>query len=337
MNCLMSAFRVITLISTISCNSRPSENLHHDCSSWIRQAFRPATQRQQDYVARLYAGLADRLRLDYLRPPPELAVAFIVFLACNFKSQKSVKSLLSTLIALLDRTGVSTTEFRSHYAGLLTRCISIDKRAPTTQRPPIDVPILRRIIQHWQINYNNNLPFIAAVLFMFTTGVCQSNLFPATQRSFDASRHLIWADIAWRPEYIKLSIKRGKAQQQTSTQLQQIPKAASGDMCLYTTLQQLYHRTRPSSRDPIITFHNGKPIPNNNMRKKWSEALDVLGLHDHGFTLHSLRRGGARFLQDSGVDTGNIASHVGWRSSAMFHYVNAPGYGQTINALSQLC
>lgn len=305
-------------------------------SSWIRQAFRPATQRQQDYVARLYTGLADRLRLDYLRPPPELVAAFIVFLACNFKTQKSVKSLLSTLIAILDRTGVSTTEFRSHYAGLLTRCISINKRAPTTQRPPIDVPILRRIIQYWKMNSHDNLPFIAAVLFMFTTGVRQSNLFPATQRGFDASRHLIWADISWRPEYIKLSIKWGKAQQQTTTQLQKIPKASSGDLCLYTTLRQLYQRARPSSRHPIIAFHNAKPVPNKYMRKKWSEALEALGLHEHGFTLHSLRRGGARFLQDSGVDTSNIASHVGWRSSAMYHYVNSPGYTQTINALSKL-
>lgn len=248
----------------------------------------------------------------------------------------SVKSLLSTLTALLDRTGVSTSEFRSHHASMLVRSISINKRAPTAQRPPIDVPILRRVIDHWQIDQHNNLPLIAAALFMFTTGVRQSNLFPVNQRSFDPTRHLVWADNFWRIDCIKINIKWGKAQQQTTTHLQKIPKASSPDLCLYTALRHLYHRAITSRQSPVIAFRDGKPITNKYMRKRWSEALEALGLRQYAFTLHSLRRGGARFLQDSGVNTGNIASHVGWRSSAMFHYINAPGHTQTINALTNL-
>lgn len=219
---------------------------------------------------------------------------------------------------------------------MLTRSISINKRAPTVQRPPIDVPILRQVVDHWRIVHSANLPLIAAALFMFTTGVRQSNLFPASQRQFDPTRHLIWADIAWRPEYLKISIKWGKAQQQTNSHIQKIPKAVSPDLCLHTTLRQLHDRLRPSSRAPVIAFQDGRPITNKYMCKKWSQALKALGLQDHGFTLHSLRRGGARYLQDSGVETSNIASHVGWRSSAMFHYVDAPGHAQTRHALSCL-
>lgn len=140
--------------------------------------------------------------MNCMRPSRELVASFTVFLAQNFKTQKSVKSLLSTLITLLDRAGIRTYEFKTHQASMLVRSISINKRAPTCQRPPVDVDILRRIIRFWRASDQASLPLITAVLFMFTTSIRQSNLFPASQRQFDSSRHLIWADIAWRPNYI---------------------------------------------------------------------------------------------------------------------------------------
>lgn len=54
----------------------------------------------------------------------------------------------------------------------------------------------------------------------------------------------------------------GKAQQQTNTKLQKIPKASSLDLYLFRTLRQLYHRARPSSGAPVIAFTNGQPISN---------------------------------------------------------------------------
>lgn len=202
-----SRFKDINLISTIFSEFTGKSQLYTAvASTWIRQAFRPATQRHQEYVVRLHVGRAERLAMSFRHPCPELAAAFIVFLAHNFKTQKSVKSLLSTLTALLDRIGVSTTSFRSTHAAMLTRSISSNKRAPTRQRPPIDVPILRQVIALWSATHEVNLPYIAAVLFIFTTGVRQSNLFPPTQRQFDPTRHLTWADITWRSEYIKVEL-----------------------------------------------------------------------------------------------------------------------------------
>lgn len=148
---------------------------------WISQAFRPSTQRQHDYIARLYTGLADHLDMDYRRPSQDLAASFTVFLACNFKTQKSVMSLLSSLISLLDRAGIPTLDFKTQQLRTLNRSISINKRAPTSQRPPVDVVILRRVVQFWRMTESAPLPLIAAVLFMFTTSVRQSNLLPCSQ------------------------------------------------------------------------------------------------------------------------------------------------------------
>lgn len=245
-------------------------------------------------------------------------------------------SLLSSLISLLDRAGLPTSEFRTQQLGSLKRSISINKRAPTVQRPPVDTTILRRIVDRWRISDPANLPLVAAVLFMFTTSVRQSNLLPVSQRQFDPTRQLVWRDIEWRSSYLKIDIKWGKSQQKSCTRYQKIPLATSPDLCLYRTLQSLHRFNRPGLSSPVIAFHDGKPIPISFMRKKWSEALSGLGLQAHGFTLHSLRRGGARFLQDSGVSVSDIAAHVGWRSSAIFNYVNDPAYKKTQNALTKL-
>lgn len=103
-----------------------------------------------------------------------------------------------------------------------------------------------------------------------------------------------------------------------------IPKAITADLCVYRALSALYRWGNHSPRAPVIAFRDGKPITIKHMRSKWTAALNAIGLQDKGFTLHSLRRGGARFLQDNGVEESTIASHVGWRSAAMFDYVDAP-------------
>lgn len=66
---------------------------------WMNQAYRPATQRNHQYIIRLYTGLAGKLGLDHMHPNEELAVSFVTFLACNYKTQKSVKSMTATLVA----------------------------------------------------------------------------------------------------------------------------------------------------------------------------------------------------------------------------------------------
>lgn len=155
--------------------------------TWITEAYRPATQRHHSYIIRLYSGLAYKLGLNPLRPNEELAISFLTFLACNFKTQKSVKSMMATLIACLKRAGVDTRWFTSTNTSLVGRSVSINKRAPTTQRPPVDIHILQRIFTYWRRYEQHGYMMAAAALLMFTMSVRQSNIFPTSQRMFDPS------------------------------------------------------------------------------------------------------------------------------------------------------
>lgn len=90
------------------------------------------------------------------------------------------------------------------------------------------------------------------------------------------------------------------------------------------------------AKDPLISFPDGKPIPLSYMTKRWRRAVAALGLGSIGFTLHSLRRGGARYLQDQGASPTQIASHAGWKSGAMFDYIRPSHHRATYAALKAL-
>lgn len=285
---------------------------------------------------RLYTGLAHNLQCDPLHPDETLAVSFIIFLEKNFKTQKTVRSLLSTLTSCLKRAGLHVLPFESKACSLIVRSISTNKRTPTLQRPPVGVETLQKVVRFWRANEPHGYVLATAALLMFVTSVRQSNLLPTSQKAFDRSRQIVWDDILWRPSYLKINIKWGKAQQKITTRFQRIPKASSYMLCTYTALKALRLSRPRSPRAPVISFPDGAPIPVSYMNKKWKYAMKYLGLSGVGFTLHSLRRGGARYLQDNGASPGHVAIHGGWKSKAVLDYIKPPSQGPTYRALKSL-
>lgn len=249
-----------------------------------------------------------KLGLHFRHPSESLVKSFIVFLARNYKTSKVVRSMFSTLRACLERAGIDVSSFQCVRVNLLMRSLDINMRQPTRQRLPVDTEIMRSLITLWQ----------------------------ATQRAFDATRQLVWADLIWRPTYFKILIKWGKAQQKTATRFQKVPKTRDQVLCPYLAMRRLYRASSPSPESPMFAFPDGKPVPISFISKRWNKAMGVLGWKEYGFTLHSLRRGGARYLQDMGVEVASIAGHVGWKSNAVFDYVNQPSQRSTMRALKSL-
>lgn len=262
-------------------------------------------------------------------------MSFLAFLLQNYKTQKVVRSMFSTLKACLRRAYIDIAAFETTRASLFVRSIGINKRTPTLQRPPIDAPTLRLIVSHWRRTHKNGYVLAAAAIMMFVTNLRQSNLFPTTRYSFDPSRQLIWDDVTWRREYINVRIKWGKAQQKTSTRFQRIPRTKSSDLCLHVALSSIKNRQKRRC-DPIFAFPDGSPIPISFAAKAWNSAVAAIGMDSAGFTMHSLRRGGARFLQDMGVNDADIAAHAGWKSKAMYDYIKKPGFKAAYSALKVL-
>lgn len=285
----------------------------------------------------MFIGFSLALGLDFYRPSVQLVTAFIEHLARTQRTAAAVLSSVSTLRAVLQRNEISTRSFSARSVSLLLRSIKINKRTPAIQRPPVHLPELRMIVYQLQsMDYAPQLRL--AILLLFTTSFRQSNLAPQSQRGFDRTRHLTRADVRVAASYLQIQEKWSKTRQQISRdRWLAVPRVAGSALCLHAAVLAML-RVSPTRRpsQPLLVFDDGAPMPLSYITRAFKLALVRAGLSSRGITLHSLRRGGARFLQRAGVSPSDIASHGGWRSAAMYRYINHPTKPAAFRALQAL-
>lgn len=281
-------------------------------------------------------AVALRFGYDFKAPSYLLWVLYIEFLARTQKTASAVASTISSLKAILQRLQIPVQEIHNYFVNSLQRSISINKRTVTFQRPPV-TPLQIRTIFAAAKNSSNYLQFRAAVLLMFVTNMRQSNLFPRTQSLFDSQRMLTRADVTITPKAVVIRNKWSKSQQTVAhLRYQTIPKARVPLFCLRTALIEMFaFYSHTSSAQPLFHYNDGSPITSQYMVKKWKKALKSAGIPTH-YTLHSLRRGGATYLQRAGVPLPDLAAHGGWRSSAVLRYTRHPAATSTAKALREL-
>lgn len=262
-----------------------------------------------------------------------LIMAFTEHLACTQRTAAAVISSIGTLKSVLKANHISIRNFPAYSVEMQLRSININKRTPAVQRPPARLRELRMIISHLsQMDYASHLK--VAVLLLFTTAFRQSNLAPSSVRGFDPTRHLLRADVRLAATHVQVLEKWSKTRQQISRdRLLAVPRVAGSPLCLHAAIAALYRESpRIRQRQPLLTFQDGSLMPLSFITKAFKLALARAGLSNR-LTLHSLRRGGARFLQLSGVKTTDIASHGGWRSGAIYRYIDHPTKPAAFNAL----
>lgn len=172
---------------------------------------------------------------------------------------------------------------------------------------------------------------------MFTTNMRQSNIFPPSQSLFDPNRMLLRKDVLLNSSTITITNKWSKSSQQVSSlRYQTIPRATYPQLCTWRAARA-YFANFPHRRlnQPLIHFDDLSPIPIYYIVKRWKQALGAARL-DPSLTLHSLRRGGATYLQDAGVPMPDVAKHSSWRSAAILRYTRNPSDCATIKALRDL-
>lgn len=302
----------------------------------ISMAYRPGTQRNQQHILFGYIALALTFRLDYLNPSVILLLVYIEHLVRTLKTASAVSSQFSSLRALMVRLRRCNDSFSDPYVASMLQSVGLHKRTVTFQRPPATTDVIAKIL-HVTDAQPYALQMRLAILIMFTTNMRQSNIFPATQRSFDPQRMLLRRDVIVNPGAVVITNKWSKAAQQVSSmRYQSVPRASSAKFCTWTAARRLFaaypHRFK---NQPLMHFDDFSPMTIHFVTARWKEALKAAGL-DQALTLHSLRRGGASYLQNAGVPMPEVASHGGWRSSAILRYTRNPTERTTSQALQEL-
>lgn len=283
-----------------------------------------------------YIRLAIYLGYDFMAPSQLFAIVYIEYLAQYLKTSTSVFSTVASLKALLQRLNIKVEPFFHQQVSALLRSISKNKRTETFQRPPASIDIVKNILRYIApLKYG--LQLSTAILLMFTTNMRQANLFPYVIKDFDPERMLVRADIRLTSDSVIIKNKWSKSCQQVSSlRYQHIPKASDPLVCLWTSMSALFDRyPHVSHSQPLFHFHDLAPMTSQYVNRVWKEALQHTGT-DPTITLHSLRRGGALYLQQNGVPLPDAGTHGGWRSNAVLRYTNHPASTSAFTALQAL-
>ena len=172
----------------------------------------------------------------------------------------------------------------------------------------------------------------AAICFMFVGFIRQGNLAPRAVGAFDATRHLTRDDISRHAKGLLVRLKWTKTMQSsctpTSVCLPQIPGSPLCPTAAYVALLQVDPTSSPGQ--PFVRYLDGNPITAAYLTAQWRTLIWAAGLDPAGFSLHSLRRGGAHFaLHRGGVLLTDVMAHGTWRSDAVHAYIRPDTYQET--------
>lgn len=126
----------------------------------------------------------------------------------------------------------------------------------------------------------------------------QSNFAPASQKTFDVSRHLTRGDIIVNEQSLRVSVKWEKnAQSSLSTSYVFLPRTNDCDLCpVAAYLSMISHVPTRSPVDPLAMFCDYNPVPLYFIQKVWKRAVSRIGLDRRIVRLHGLRHGAATYL-----------------------------------------
>lgn len=281
--------------------------------------------------------MAREVKINPLKPNKELAAAVAINLYQRYKTFNTVNTVYSSLVACLRRAKIDVTCFNEYQLENLFRSLNMDMRTPVTKATPISPDLLRKIVSHMRRYEREGRHIATAVLFLFASGLRQSNVLPNSVEAFDPKRQVTRADITWAKSHYVINIKWEKPKQGAECRAQPIPTANDSTVCSYTALSHMWKNSvKKSPNTPLICFEDGNPIPLPYFRQKWKNTLQAIGIHDKTFTIHGLRRGNARFLQDMGLEVSEIKTHIGWESDAVFGYIPKPAKKTAFKALKRL-
>lgn len=290
--------------------------------AYINTGLRPGTRSNHLTALRLYIDFTSQHRLIYMRPSVSSLCAFIHSLTLKYPNPTTIINYVAALASALKRLGVDVAPFRSVNVYDFLSSIKVNIRHEPTKRLPVSYDMLCKIVQ-LLINDPQGPTLVFAVLLMYFSFLRQSNLCPRNKTAFDPTRHLLRTDVIARHDALLVAVKWSKTRQGSHASSVAMPALPGALTCpLMAWRAMLQHAPTIKHPQPLFSFRDATPLPLSYMKRVWDQTLIQLGITHRLYTLHSLRRGGATDVYQSGTASiQEIQSHGDWRSDAVFTYL----------------
>lgn len=240
---------------------------------------------------------------------------FMEELAEQVSSPDTVKHYINGIKQQLKRMHCPIQQFESCIVQDAIESMSSTVRHFPTPSQPISPRTLEDVIAG--ICHKEAPTICCFVLLSFTAIVRQSTISPRVKSGFDNSRHLCRDDIYIEQGRIWVRFKWAKnGQSALDSQDDKILPVISGSILCPTraVMAMLAFCPTKSPKQPLISFRDGSPVPISLVNRIWKETTTRLGLIGRAYTMHCLRKGGGKVIQDMTNDDTCVQVYGGWRS-----------------------
>ena len=289
------------------------------------RAFRPGTVANHEAHVRLFAAFAIHFQMRDFPAPVTSLLLFAEFLLRTYRAPKSVFNALSSLRTFHLLHGLPTEAFQDYQLALFKRALPLTVRHVPQGASPLPFQLLERLCAVAS-SQGTQGPAVAALLAACYFSMARlSSLAPPNKGPYDTSRYPTVADVTPTPNGLSLCIKWAKNRQlpgqHLSAPLLPLSTSPACPVRLLNTLRARREGAAPSAPlfvggGPADTFISA-PVA-----RAWlGVLLTYLGLPQHAYTFHSLRRGACHLAFGQGASVTDIQALGGWRSQAVACYL----------------
>ena len=254
-----------------------------------------------------------------------ILVHYVMWLAAS--GLKTLRGYVSMGPRVLCESHDAPWETISHRPRLRRMLQSLERMfgVPPKQKHPIRISQLTKVMHH--LRHDNTLAdqtFKVATLIGFFAFLRKANYTVESPDKFDPDVDLTIGSIIRKNGRYGIKLKRTKTVQFGQRRVViWLPKMKNKIICPTAAISRLLRKRRgePNSAPLLVTDDRLTPMSKTWFARRFSKVFTACGIPSRRVSPHSLRRGGATFALEQGVDPTCIKLQGDWASDAWFLYV----------------
>ena len=276
-------------------------------------------------------------RISIVKPTVLDLMVFSEYLIMFGLALGTVLNNLSAVKTSMLLRSYDVSAFSDYHWNLYVKSVKHTIRKGENQRPGFTSTDISHLIMYC-LGKEELLVLAVALSFGYFGFLRGSNLAPPTKGGFDPTRHTTVGDVVPQESGLHVKIKWAKNMQvAVNSTFVPLPDL-SGSVLNPTAIWVKYVNhlnLQPTDRSaPLLQYvdSGGKlslvTLPR--LRAMLNTALLACGLKSRGYSLHSLRRGGATLVHEFGMSLEAIKLHGLWRSDVVLQYIASRSSGSSL-------
>ena len=261
----------------------------------LKAAYAPGTWKNKINQKNEYVKFVRLHNMSALKPSKQQIMSYVAHLYNKFKIPGTVYNYLSGAKTWIQYEGGNTVVFEDYKVQLIKRGVAKAAHHKVYRAPPLSINDVKRIVRVFNNVGNNAHVFKAVTLIAYCSLLRQSNLVVGSLAG-SASHVIREKDIRVVNSGLQVTVRSTKTTWRPSEEYTVcIPCILNSPYCPVQAWEEYYEKAPKGERLPAFWLKGGIPLTSAVWLGALRLSLKILNYkYPNNYTLHSLRRGGAR-------------------------------------------